>query len=583
MVNLAYRKFKVYSSQRSGKVLKWGMWACSIGFLCVKVPNMLNTFLNDQLLVLLSIVLIGFAVGQTKIRGISLGSSACLFVAMGAGIAGATIPPIITDLGIVFFVYAIGLQAGPHFFRLFKRRGVKYTALGFFTVIFSCALTICLAYLLHVKTSVAVGAFAGALTSTPALASAINSLANFGEASGAASLGYAITYPAGLAAKILFVQFIPKIFSSVIRKNREDEAKESEEGGFKTGRYRLTNINLAGKTVEELSIHSICRVNLTRIHRGQEMLLCLPNTRFEPGDVVVAVGTRDELDKFKMLFGEEISEEIPMVSGTEMRDVFVSGSEIVGKPLKDLKLREVYGINLTRIYKGDVAITPTGSMVLDVGDSIRVVGTKEGIEKFVEAAGSEKRRLDETNILILAVGMLMGVLLGAIPLKIGGLTFKLGIAGGPLIAALILGHFGKIGRWSIRMPNATKFFIRDIGLVFFFVGVGVSSGGKLLATISEHSVFAIFIMGVMISVATILVSFVFINKILRVPMLSSLGAMCGAMTSSPALAALVKTVEDESPVVSYAAVYPVAVILFTVFGHLLVFAGMLILGGISCW
>jgi putative transport protein len=536
---------------------------------------MFEHMLSNQLLILLAIILIGYALGSVNIRGISIGNSACLFVALAAGMLGAKISPIITEIGIVFFVYSIGLQAGPQFFRIFNRRGVKFAVLGLFTVLAGGLCAIIFARLIGITTGVAVGAFAGAMTSTPALASAIDTIEMYMPGtSGAASLSYAIAYPFGLISEILFVQIVPRLYRKKINHDREIEAKERERQDFKIRKYRLTNANIAGKAIENLDLHRICKVNLTRFKRNGEINLCMPDTVLELNDIVVAVGTDDELAKFKLLFGEEVDVEVPMQSGMEIKDIFISGSNVAGRPLRDLDLREIYGITVTRVYRGDVAIAPTGSLVLEAGDTIRVVGIRESIERFTKIAGSEKRKMDDTNILILALGMFAGVLLGMIPVKIGTFTLKLGAAGGPLFVALLLGHFGKIWKWPTRVPNATKFFLRDIGLVFFLIGVGVSTGSKLLSTAAQENLFNIFALGVIISLFAMFASFIMVYNIFKVPLASALGAMCGAKTSGASLMALIRAVEDESPAITYAAVYPVSIIILTIFGQILVFAGM---------
>lgn len=539
---------------------------------------MLTQILAHQLLALLVIIFLGYAIGHIKIKEISLGNSACLFVAIAAGALGAHLSPIVANLGIVFFVYAIGLLAGPQFFRLFHRRGIKYAMMGLFTVVVAGIIAILIAKLLHIDTGMAVGAFSGAMTSTPTLAAATDAIERYlpGDA-GTVSIGYAITYPFGLIIQILFVQMIANFYKKKIEEERIKETKEKEKFGFKTRKYRLTNVNLVGKKISDLNLHTICHVNLTRFLRGDQIYQCLPDTVFEAGDVILAVGTPSELNKFKVLTGEEVDVEVPTGGKFESRNIFVSGPNVVGKLLRELKLRETFGITVSRIYRGDVAITPAGDSVLEVGDSIRIIGTLENINRFTKVAGSEKRKLDDTNILILSLGMLFGVLLGEIPVQVGTFTFKLGLAGGPLIVALLLSHFGRIGRWPTRVPNATKFFLRDIGLVFFLTGVGVQAGQKITDILHQQNLLGVILLGLAIVIITMTLAFIIVNKIFTIPIASSLGAICGAITSTPSLGILMRSLEDDAPAISYAAVYPVATILLTVFGQILVFAGMLIL------
>lgn len=535
--------------------------------------------LNNQLLVLLAIISIGYIIGHIKVRGISFGSSACLFVAIAAGLLGAEIPSIIMSIGVIFFIYPIGLQAGAQFFRQFHRRGLKFAALALFTVSAGALTALLLAIPLKVDIASAAGIFAGAMTSTPALASAINAIQTYLPGhSGQASLGYAVAYPFGLISEMLFVQLVPKIFSKRVSADREREAKEREARGFKSRSFKLTNINLTGKSLDELDIHNMAHVNLTRFKRGEHVTLCAPDTKFELGDIVVAVGQTAELEKFRILFGEDMGQELPPPGFMAIKDLFVSSSKLAGRLLRNLKLPESYGITITRLYRGEVEITPTGGVSLEIGDMMKIIGRRENVERFIKMAGSEKRRLDDTNILILTIGMFLGALLGEVPFVVGNFSMKLGIAGGPLFVALILGHFGKIGKWSVRIPNATKIFLRELGLVLFLVGIGVKTGHEMISSMGQNSLLSFVVLGAAVSLVSLFGSYLLVHKVFGIPIAASLGAVCGSKTSSPSLGVLIKTLDDDSPAVTYAAVYPVAIIMLTFVGQLFVWIGTALLG-----
>jgi len=538
----------------------------------------METILNNHLLVLLFILSTGYLIGNIKIKGISLGASACLFVAIAAGAAGAGVPQIITSLGVIFFVYSIGLQAGPRFFHLFNRRGIKFSVLAILTVFIGAGTALLLAIPLGISTASAVGIFAGAMTSTPALASSIDALELYlpGKA-GEASLGYAIAYPFGLVSEILFVQLMPKIFAKKVKEEKEVEAAAKNRDEFRSHQYRLTNANFVGKTIDEIDLHDLCRVNLTRFKRGEDINLVTPSTRFEMSDVVVAVGTIEELAKFRMIFGDEVSTPLPQHRRHEIRDIYISGKAVVGKALRELRLPDTYGITVTRLYREETMIVPTGEVMLEMGDLIKVVGDSENVERFIKVAGAAKSKLDDTNIMILALGMFLGAAIGEIPIVVGSVTFKLGLAGGPLFVALLLGHFGRIGGVSIRIPNAVKIFIRELGLVFFLTGVGVKTGSELLKTAERHDIINSFLLGAGVSIVAMFASYFIVRRIYRTPICSSLGALCGAKTSSPSLGVLIKALDDDTPTLSYAATYPVAIIMLTVVGQLFVWLGSILL------
>ena len=533
---------------------------------------MLESIFSNELLTLVLIIAVGCAVGLIRIGGVSLGSSAALFVAIAAGALGAHLPDIVLKIGIAFFLYAVGIQAGPRFFRVFGKYGIRYAVISIVTVGVAAASTILLSMLFHLDEGTASGMFAGAVTSTPALASAIDTLREqLSPTVALAPVSYAIAYPFGLVSEILFVQIVPRLFKTKIANEKEKGREERMLHEFVTKRYRLTNPNLAGRKLEELGIHSIAPVNITRYKRGDEVHLCRPETVFELGDVVVVVGRREDLRKFGIVFGDEVNIDVPLGSEIDVRDVYITNSRFAGKTLTELDLGGVYNVTLTRIYRGDVPIPPTGSTSLEVGDLVRVVGEKEVVDNFVKLVGSEKKRLDDTNIAVIMFGMIIGIIIGSISLEVGKFSIKLGFAGGILITAIFMGHFGKIFVWSTRMSNAAKTLLREIGLVFFLSSVGVKAGSQIASGDTTHGyMLKIFLVGSLISVISISTAFIISYGLLKKRLLAALGAICGAKTSGASLGALINTVEDESPSLFYASTYPVSVIVLPLFAELIV-------------
>lgn len=526
----------------------------------------MNSFFQNELLVIFGAIFIGYLVGLISVRGISLGNSACLFVALIFGAFGATVSPIIGNIGIILFVYSVGLQAGPRFFSMFKRRGIRFAIIGLVPPLTAVIVTIIVKYIFNFDITMSSGVMAGAMTSTPALAAAIDTLKTIGiDSTGAASLGYALAYPFGIVGIVLFVQIAPKVFAS----HEELQAIDKKESKIVMKEFKITNLNLDGKVFKDLNLHELVRSNITRIKHGDMITMITPDTVLHIGDILLAVGEKEELEKFKTILGEEVEARIAKATHIQVRDIFVSNKSIIDKTLRELAITSRFGIVITRLRRNDLEFIPTGDCVLEHGDLIRIVGDVEAVKSFQEFAGANEKSLDETNILLLSLGLVAGVLIGLIPVKIGHVNFKLGLAGGPLFVALLISHFGRIGPYNVRVPNAAKFILRELGLVFFLVGVGVTAGAQLM-NIKGGTMLLAILGGAMIKITAISTTFIIAYKFFKFPIDVSLGTVCGGLTSTPALGALTRRFEGTNGPVAYASVYPVALIAITLFSQFFV-------------
>lgn len=515
------------------------------------------------------IVALGSALGSIKIANISLGASGVLFVALLFGHFGVELPPAIAELGIILFVYAVGLQAGPRFFNQFKARGVTYARIGVITVVTGAAVTWLVTKLMGIDPALAVGMFAGAMTSTPGLAAAMDAARN-----PTASVGYGIAYPFGVVGVVLFVQLLPRILKIDLEKEKAGPAGAEPAGGKLVSRKQFVVSNPAceGMTLMELRLHRFIEVNISRIRRGDRVEPARPDFRFQQGDVVLAVGQEEELDKLRIIFGEEThEEEILATQDVIARDVFVSHPEMTGKSLVELGVFENYGVVITRVFREEMEFVPTGRFVLEIGDSVRVTGSKENCDRFVQAAGQHEKRVHETSILALSLGIFAGVLLGFKEFGLpGGASFRLGLAGGPLFVSLVLAHYGRIGKLNIRIPRGAKYIMSQLGLVLFLAGAGTAAGGSIAQVLASSGV-SLLVAGALITVGSEVAGFAVSRYLFRLDMLSVLGAVSGAMTSTPALGAVSDVTDSRQPLLSYAAVYPVALILMTVTCQFLIF------------
>ncbi|RJP18810.1 MAG: hypothetical protein C4527_28285 [Candidatus Omnitrophota bacterium] len=527
--------------------------------------NALFSSLAGQTVVALFLMIcIGLAVGKIRVYGFSLGSSAVLFVAIVFGHFNVVIPKEISELGVILFVYAIGLQVGPRFFRIIRLNGISFLMIALISLFSALATVWICSKLFSLSAPLSVGIFAGALTSTPGLAAAKDVLQNPDV-----SVGFAVAYPFGVIGVVLFVQFIAGLKGTKEELQAEEKSSKSAVSAVQVKQFSVTNPNCAGKTLAEIDLHSMTKANITRVKRDNQIFMAHGDTVLQLDDVIRATGAAKELKKLEHLIGKETNVDLDVTWDIVSRDVFVSSPKIAGKSLQELEVKEMFGVVLTRLRRDEVEFVPTGATTLEIGDLIRVVGDKEDCERFVAIAGQQEKRIHETNLIALSAGIVLGAFIGQYPISLpGGVTFRLGLAGGPLLVAILVSHFGRIGRLNTRVPYAAKYLIREIGLLFFLAEAGSKAGGSFVQVFQEAAL-QIFLLGVLITFVSMLVSYFFSFYVFRLGRLASLGVVCGAMTSTPALGAAASSVESDTPMINYASIYPLAMVVVTVFSQIL--------------
>jgi putative transport protein len=527
---------------------------------------MLTQVIDNPIAALFLIVALGTFIGQFRVSSISLGSSGVLFAGLLFGHLGVELPRTIESLGIILFVYAVGLQAGPRFFNQFRQRGVMFAMVAMVVVGVGAATTWSVTRLLEIDPVLAIGMYAGAMTSTPGLAAATDVASD-----PRVGVGYGVAYPLGVIAVVLFVQLLPRILKIDLRKE-EKRLAEQEPKAKKLERrqFRISNPACVGKTLAELQIQQISEINITRISRDDKVYPARRHSTLELGDVILAVGRAEELDKLVILFGEEIHGEAILESTDVVaRDAVVSTDEMAGKALSELQLPKNWGVVVSRVFREDLNFVPTADYVLDVGDLIRVTGSREEVERFVATVGQQEKRIHETNIPSLALGIFLGVLLAYKEFSLpGGISFRLGLAGGPLLVSLVLAHFGRIGRFNIRTPRGAKYIMQQLGLVLFLASAGTAAGSALGSVIRESGA-SLLLAGFLVTTVAALSGLLFAHFYLRQDLLTVLGSISGAMTSTPALGALGELSDRSEPIFAYSGVYPVALILITALCQLL--------------
>lgn len=531
--------------------------------------SLIKTMFENPVAAAFLIIVLGMLLGRIQIKGISLGSSGVLFVALLCGhfnmVAGKDIRAL-GDFGVVLFVYAIGLQAGPSFLRTVRSKGVAPIIVALLTVVGGGGVTVLTGLLMGLDPSLIVGIFAGALTSTPALAAATEVATSPQQV----SVAYGVAYPFGVIGVVLFAQVVPKWMANRSpSENRQADAPPSEPVHQRC--FLVQNPGCVGKRVSDLNIHDIASVNISRICRGEKVLPSSSDVALQTGDILLAVGSSRELDRLTLIIGPPVPAEIEMseVPHVIARDIFVTEHNFAGYTLQELHIRTKYNVVITRVKREDVEFVPRGRFRLEMGDQVRAVGYEPDVKAFMAAAGVHAKRIHETGIAAFAVGLVLGLMLGFTPLTLpGGGTIRLGLAGGPLFMGILLGHFGRIGRLRVHVPAAARYLMREIGLVLFLVSAGTSAGSELMKILAQQGFSLVLLAIVAVLVAT-MIGFGGAYWVFRQSVASTMGMTCGAMTSTPGLGAVSAQFDSDVPSLSYAAVYPVALIAMTVAAQLM--------------
>ncbi|MCX7756144.1 MAG: hypothetical protein N2117_13015 [Anaerolineales bacterium] len=522
----------------------------------------MNPF-TEEIFVLFAILTLGAWLGHLSWRGISLGAAGVLFVALGFGHFGYSVPKEIRDFGLLLFVYSVGLSAGPSFFRTFRKRGMQFVVIALVTVGVGALVTVLLAWLLNLPPALAVGLYTGALTCTPALAAALDALNRvLPESAALASVGYGIAYPYSMIGIVLLVQFLPKLLKRDVRAEeaRHLAEKSAESPALQARQFRVSNPNINGLTVAQINPRRLAQVNISRVKRNGQVHAAMPETVLHLGDVVMAVGTQESLEKLRLLIGEETEERMDLNAGVVSVDVEVLEEALTGKTLAEMKVWEQFTVVITRIRRQGLEIVPHGNVTLERGDGIRIVGEKSAVEAFARLAQGSPRKAMETSMVPYLIGLLTGVFVGLIPLPLGeGVYVKLGMAGGVFLVSLLIGHFGKIGPFRLYVPPAARNLTRELGLMLFLAGAGAGAGAHLLDVLSERG-WLLLLAGAAITTLSGLAGLFVMVQGYRLNLLSVMGALTASMTNPPALAAANNQTETDLPSIAYASAYPVALI-----------------------
>jgi putative transport protein len=517
--------------------------------------------LQTSYFALFVIICLGFIIGNVKIKGVSLDISAIIFVALVFGHFGVVMPSILEKIGLILFIYTIGVQAGPGFFDSFQKNGRSLALLSTVVIISGSVMAFILYKVFGIDMPIITGLLTGALTSTPGLAAAIET-----TNSPLVSIGYGVAYPFGVIGVILFAKFYPKIIRADIKKAERDYEKSSESG-FPEIMHRnlvVENENIIGKTIGHLRVRSMTQAVISRVmHDGHSTT---PNNKtvLGKGDLVRAVGTKDALEKITLLIGSETTQQIPLDKGYEVQSILVTNTEAVNKALSVFNLWTNYQATVTRIRRSGIDITPTPSSKLQMGDKVMVACSRENMKQVIRIFGNNDKKLSDTDFFPVAAGIVLGVLFGKMSLSFGGsFSFSLGLTGGVLAVSMILARIGRTGPVIWSMSGAANQLLRQLGLMLFLASVGTKAGATLVDTYQNYGA-QLFVIGGILTLFPMIMAVAAAYFMKSLNILTLLGTITGSMTSTPGLAAVDSMTDSNAAAIAYATVYPVAMVLLVI-------------------
>lgn len=514
------------------------------------------------------VVGVGLLLGTIEIRGMSLGSSGVLFTALVCGHFGYGLPGGVGTMGLVLFVYCVGVGAGGRFFSAIAREGSTLAQLALLIVGLAALLAWVSATFLSIPADLAVGIFAGAMTSTPALAAGTEGL---GPGSSGVIIGYGIAYPFGVIGVVLFVQLMPKLFRQNLDSlAREHAMQEARAESVRNVLVEVANPNLIGKRISEAGLVNFNACQISRVLRGNRLVPLRYDDVFEPGQHLYLVGREKEIRLAVDFLGKISTKEYVSDSENERDRFVVTAKGVMGQTLRKLAPLKEFGVLVTRVTRLDLTFVPTADTRIENRDVLTVVGQPDDLKRFAAHVGHRSQAFDETDLLSLALGLTLGIVVGMIPIALpGGEAITLGMAGGPLLVALVLGHFGRVGRIVGFIPRPTRLLLQEFGLVLFLADAGVKGGGAFLETLDKYGP-VLFGIGCVITLLPMVVAYALAGPVFKLNPLQALGGICGGMTSTPALGAITAKTDSQLPVVSYATAYPVALIVMTLFAKILI-------------
>jgi putative transport protein len=524
--------------------------------------------------ILALVCMAGMALGSLKFRGLSLGTAGVLFSGILTGYFGKPIDAgtldFVKEFGLILFVFAIGLQLGPGFFSTLRKQGIRLNALAATVVLLGAVFAPLVGWAAGFDAAAVLGLFSGSSVNMPSLGAATQTLDTLSgiaaDRRALPALACAVTFPVGVVGSIATLLILKRAFRVDTTREAAAYAAESRSHVEPLERRTLvvSNPQLSGARLDAIPGRIEAGVTISRVRHNGDTRVATSDTKIETGDRLAVVGTAGGLNAFERVVGPPVEEDL-VVSGSSVtfRRVLVTNRAVLGKTVGELNLNDLFGVAVTRVTRADMEMTAVPGLRLQFGDTVQIVGSEADLGKAAAALGNSLKELNETHFIPLFIGIFTGIVVGTLPIAMPGLPqpVRLGLAGGPLIVALILGRFGRIGPLVCHMPPSANLAFRDFGIALFFAAVGLSSGAQFFSTVFSSTGLQWVLAGFVVTMLPLLIVGAFARRFLKMGFLELTGLLAGSTTNPPALTFATTMAGSDAPAVTYSAVYPLTMVL----------------------
>ncbi len=520
---------------------------------------------------------LGLTIGRIRIGQISLGVAGVLFAGIGLSQLGLHANPEVLDFirefGLIIFVYTIGVQVGPRFLNNFRNQGLLLNGLAISAILLSVLIAFCAYKFGGIQLGATAGILSGGTTNTPSLGAAQAILIQQNEAAVSMStLAYAVSYPLGIFG-IIITMLLLKTFGKVDINNQAATYAKEHSTQVIGMNITVDNKSLDGVPLNQLPSYKDTNIIFSRLLHKNEVVIPLSNTLIHLGDTIRAVGTKDNIHNLQILIGAESNIQLQeLKSDIAGRRVLITHQKIVGKTIQDLRLRDHFNVTATRISHDDYELPATPNTIIYYGDSLWIIGEPESIENFSKYVGDSPHALNHPFILPIFTGMLLGIIVGQIPIPLPGIPspIKIGLAGGPLLVAIFASRLGRLGHVIWYMPTSANFVMRKFGISMFLAAVSLKCGGNFIATVMSPDGLNWFLWGAAITILPLLIVGSFALWRMKLNYLTICGMLAGSLTDPPALAFANSLSNCNAQSVAYSTIYPVVMILRIISAQILI-------------